>query len=133
MEVLVVEAEDDMIRWAFDNGRYDVRIQAVHYFEHSLVPIADRILLSAMYDDTGLVSYAGMLALEKRNTSAEVKSKMEERKQFWTEQKAHRKERRNREHMPNSTHREPKELGSKKSINNLLAMLQKPMNTRKWF
>lgn len=133
MGFLVSEGEDDMIRWAFENGRYDVRLQAVHYFEHSSVPLANRILLEAIYDETGVVAYAAITAMEKRIVSEEVQVKIEERKQFWIELKAHREERRNREHTANPSFREPKERGSKKSFDNFRAMLQKPMNTGKWF
>lgn len=133
MERLIQHSDDQMILWAFQNGRYDVRLMAVHYFSDKKGLGALEILTEALDDETELISQEAMKGLEKGQATAEIQARIEKKRLFWEEENTYREGRRNREHMKTSVMTESKERGSKRSMENLRNMLKKPMNSGKWF
>lgn len=133
MDQLVEEKDEKMITWAFKNGLYNIRRSAVKYFSGSSATPAISILRDAIHDETELVSQEAMSALEKRDSSPEIIQEITKKRQFWIEDYEYRESRRNREHRTFSVLTEPKERGSKKTLDNVRNMLKKPMIGGKWF
>lgn len=133
MDRLVEEKDEEMIIWAFKNGLYNIRRSAVQYFSESSSAQAISILRTAINDETELVSQEAMSALEKHDPSSEIIHEIAEKRQFWINDHAYRESRRNREHRTFSVLTEPKERGSKKTLDNVRNMLKKPMIGGKWF
>jgi hypothetical protein len=133
MQRLVDEPKDELITWAYDHGKWDVRLMAVDYYTKQESELADSFLKMAMYDDIELISQKAMSELEKRTDSEEIHQFIVEKRQFWIDQQEYSEGRRNRTHLKSSVLTEPKERGSKKTLDNVRNMLKKPMNGGKWF
>ena len=133
MQGLIDESNNQMIRWAFNNGRYDVRMLAVDYFVDQKVKDAKLLLQTAMHDEIEIVSQAAMSGLEGLEPSMKLIKEIAAKRQHWIDENEYRKGRRNREHRKTSPLTESKERGSKKTLDNVRNMLKRPMNGGKWF
>ena len=133
MRDLTEESNYDMIQWAFDNGKYDVRLMAVEYFIRSKGRASVSFLTKAMNDATEVVSQAAMSGLDAFPHTQEVQDMVAEKRQFWLNEQQYREGRRNRSHIKTSVLTESKERGSKKTLDNVRNMLKKPINGGKWF
>jgi hypothetical protein len=133
MSLFVQESEEKMIIWAFENGLYDIRLAAVHYFISTKSSRSISILHIAMNDEIEIVSQEAMLGLENVEISSQLIKEISEKRQFWIDENVYREGRRNRDHLKTSPLTESKERGSKKSLDNARSMLKKPMNGGKWF
>lgn len=133
MDQLVEEKDEKMIIWAFKNGLYNIRMSAVQFFGTNNSSQAISTLRTALNDETERVSQEAMSALEKLDQSPSILHEITEKRQFWVDENAYRETRRNREHKTFSVLTEPKERGSKKTLDNVRNMLKKPMIGGKWF
>lgn len=133
MQDLIDASDVGMIQWAFENGRYDVRLLAVQYFANKRDPNSISLLEKAMNDDTEVISQAAMTGLECLTKSEETLQRISEKRQYWIDENEYREGRRNREHRKTSVMAESKERGSKKTLDKARNMLKKPLNSGKWF
>jgi len=133
MQRLVDESNDRMIIWAYEHGKWDVRLMAVDYFAQTEKKLAVLFLKTAMYDRIELISRKAMSELENLTDSEEMHELIVEKRQSWIDENEYREERRNRSHRKTSVLAESKERGSKKTLDNVRNMLKKPMIGGKWF
>lgn len=133
MQDLIDASNVAMIHWAFENGRYDVRLMAVEHFSNRKDEDSKSLLKKAIGDSTEVVSQAAMSGLENVTDSMETHQMIAEKRQFWIDEKNYRQGRRSREHRKTSVMTESKERGSKKTLDNVRSMLKKPLNSGKWF
>lgn len=133
MNDLISESNGDMIRWAFNTGRYNVRMLAIEYFVNHKVVDASALLQTAVDDKTEIVSQAAMLGIEQFKPTQTQIEQIAAKRQYWIDENEYRKGRRNRVHRKTSPLTESKERGSKKTLDNMRSMLKKPMGSGKWF
>ena len=133
MQQLVHTSDHRMIRWAYDNGKYNIRLMAVEYFAKTNLHDSIPFLLKAMEDKTEIISQTAVSGLERLSDSAEILKECANKRQFWMDENNYREGRRNRVHHKSSALSESKERGSKKTLDNVRNMLKKPMIGGKWF
>ncbi len=133
MEQLMHESDWEMIVWAFRNGRYDVRNLAVSYFAECGSHDAVLLLQEALEDEVEAISLNAISQLESVSDDPAVLDQTKRKGVYWSEENAYREKRRNRSHKKQSVLTEPKERGSKKTLDKVRSMLKKPMNGGKWF
>lgn len=133
MRDLIAESDRSMIQWAFENGRYDVRLMAVEFFTVTKDLDSMTFLKKAVDDETEIISQAAMSGLDDFSGSQEIQQMITEKRQFWIDENKYREGRRNRSHRKTSVLAESKERGSKETLDNVRNMLKKPMLGGKWF